>query len=170
MSLWCVMMTQKCDKDRQPTSLLDVSSARAKPSDNCEQGPNCDRANLHRAGGSPLLTWLQVQVHHLDCRYRYTWYLVHLVSGTPPPAAEYLFKPVSYFLRSMWGRLIKVDSWVPSLFLASASVVLGRLEANFKLDQVGSDGEDGEESVGQDDEGRMHDDKYFDGLQIHVAI
>ena len=145
-------------------------------SNHCEQGPSCDRAHLHRAGGPPLFTWLQVQVHHLDCKYRYTWYLVYLVylmylvPGTPPPAAEYLFKPVSSFLRSIWGRLIKVDSWVPSLFLASASVVLGRLEANFKLDQVGSDGEDGEESVGQDDEGRMHDDKYFDGLQIHVAI
>ena len=32
--------------------------------------------------------------------------------------------------RSIWSRLPKVDSWVPSLFLASASLVIERLEAN----------------------------------------
>ena len=32
--------------------------------------------------------------------------------------------------RSIWSRLPKVDSWVPSLFLASASLVIERLKAN----------------------------------------
>ena len=60
------------------------------------------------------------QVAHLfsvDCRYRYT--LVF--------ASHFLHHSIS---RSIWSRLPKVDSWVPSLFLASASLVIERLKAN----------------------------------------
>ena len=46
---------------------------------------------------------------------------------------------MSSFTRSIWGRLLKVDSWVPSLFLTSASKVIGRLEPNLS-DQVADDG------------------------------
>ena len=51
--------------------------------------------------------------------------------------------------RSIWGQLLKVDSWVPSLFLTSASLVIGRLEANLG-DQVGDGGDGGDYEHGQD--------------------
>ena len=46
---------------------------------------------------------------------------------------------MSSFTRSIWGRLLKVDSWVPSLFLISASEVIGSLEADLS-EQVADDG------------------------------
>ena len=145
-------------------------------SNNFEQGQSSNCANLHGAGGSSLPTSHLVQVHLLYLVHMvHPVHLVHLVQvhllhlvqvhhldflvleqvpryqGTPPPSSEHLIKPLCSFSRSIWGRLLKVDSWVPSLFLASASLLLSRLKANLKLDQVGSGGnicqEDEEKSI-----------------------
>ena len=73
------------------------------------------------------------QVAHLfspDCRYRY---IHHMQMFSNVILMEVGLENLCF--RSIWGRLPKVDSWVPSLFLASASVVNARLEANLS-DQV----------------------------------
>lgn len=44
---------------------------------------------------------------------------------------SHLYSPECWY-RLIWRRLLKTDSWVPSLFLASASVVAGSLEPNLK--------------------------------------
>ena len=69
------------------------------------------------------------------------------------PFAEHCWLQfMSSLSRSIWGRLLKIDSWVPSLFLTSASQVIGRLEADLS-DQVADDGGDGVEyEHGQDAE------------------
>ena len=43
--------------------------------------------------------------------------------------------PADHWYRSVWADLLKVDSWVPSLFLASAAPILASLKAHLKLGQ-----------------------------------